>query len=75
MSSLNAAARVVHVRVEGRSRDVPLSELDLGPDPADRDLKLALARLLDLPRSAVRDLVVDRHATGNLTVRPPAVFG
>jgi hypothetical protein len=75
MSNVNTLSSVIHVRAEGLSRDVPLSELDLGPEPADRELKQALARRLELPQAAVRDLVVDRHATGNLTVRPQAVFG
>lgn len=69
------ANAVVHVRFEGRSRDVPLGDLDLGPFASDADVKRALARHLAVPEARFRDYVVDRHETGNLTVRPEAVFG
>ncbi len=66
---------LLHVRFDGRSRDVPLRELDLGAHPGDEQIKQALAALLDVPASRLRDHVIDRHPTGNLTVRPEAVFG
>jgi hypothetical protein len=75
MSNLLNTVSVVHVRVDGSSQDVPLDALDLAPDASDAALKRALARRLELPEHRLRDLVVDRHATGNLTVRPGAVFG
>jgi len=34
-----------------------------------------LSGYLDVPEAKFRDYVVDRHETGNLTVRPEAVFG
>ncbi len=66
---------VVHVRFEGRSLDVPLGQLDLGPASSDGAVKAALARHLEVPEGRLRDYVIDRHETGNLTVRPEAVFG
>ena len=66
---------VVHVRFDGRSLDVPLADLDVGPAANDRDVKRALARYLEVPEAKFRDYVIDRHETGNLTVRPEAVFG
>ncbi|HXG08654.1 MAG TPA: hypothetical protein VNK04_02600 [Gemmataceae bacterium] len=66
---------VVHIRCEGRSRDILLSELGLGPLSSDGAIKEALARYLDVPATKLRDYVIDRHETGNLTVRPEAVFG
>jgi hypothetical protein len=71
---LNEGA-VVHVRFDGRSVDVPLNDLDVGPGSVDVDVKRALARHLEVPEGKLRDYVVDRHETGNLTVRPEAVFG
>ena len=68
-------AAVVHIRFEGRSLDVPLGQLDLGPMASDGDIKGALARHLEVHEGRLRDYVVDRHATGNMTVRPEAVFG
>jgi hypothetical protein len=66
---------VVHIRFEGRSLDIPLSEMDLGRLSSDADIKRAVARHLDVAEARLRDHVIDRHETGNLTVRPEAVFG
>lgn len=69
------AVTVLHIRFEGRSFDVPLSDLDVGVASGDADVKRALAAYLNVPETKFRDYVVDRHETGNLTVRPEAVFG
>ena len=66
---------VVHIRFEGKSVDIPLAEMDLGPQSADADVKRAVARHLEIAEERLHDYVVDRHETGNLTVRPEAVFG
>ena len=68
-------APVLHIRFEGRSFDIPLADLDVGVMSADADVKGALARYLDVAEAKLRDYVVDRHETGNMTVRPQAVFG
>ena len=70
---LNGA--VLHIRFEGHSRDVNLAELDVGPHSSDAAIKQALARHLGVTEARLRDYVIDRHETGNLTVRPEAVFG
>ena len=66
---------VAHVRFEGRSLDVPVGALGLGPGPTDQEVRGAVARYLERPEVALHHHVVDRHANGNLTVRPEAVFG
>ena len=66
---------VLHIRFEGRSFDIPLSDLDVGTMSTDLDVKRALAGYLNVSEMKIRDYVVDRHETGNLTVRPQAVFG
>ena len=71
---LNAES-VAHVRFAGRSFDISLSTLDLGAMSADGQIKRAIALALDLPYSKLDAYVVDRHANGNLTLRPEAVFG
>ena len=68
-------AAVVHVRVDGRSLDVPLAQLDLGEASTDHDVKRAVALHLEVPEASLRDYVIDRHETGNVTIRPQAVFG
>jgi hypothetical protein len=66
---------VLHARFDGRSLDVPLDHLDIGTTSDDRAIKQALARHLEVPEANLRDYAVDRHETGNLTIRPEAVFG
>ncbi len=66
---------VLHARFDGRSLDVPLGVLDIGTASDDREIKLALARHLEVSDAELSDYSVDRHETGNLTVRPEAVFG
>jgi hypothetical protein len=66
---------VAHIRFEGRSLDIPLGNLDVGPQSRDEEIKRALAAYLEVPANRLRDYVVDRHETGNLTIRPAAVFG
>lgn len=67
--------KVVHVRFDGRSLDVPQNDLDVGVASSDGEVLRALARHLGVADGKFRDYVVDRHDTGNLTVRPEAVFG
>jgi hypothetical protein len=69
------AQREVHVRFEGRSIDIAYSLLDLGEQPSDQEVRQALARYLEVPARKLEVYVVERHANGNLTVRPEAVFG
>ena len=73
-SLLNQEA-VLHVRFDGRSLDVPLGDLDVGTASEDREIKQRWPVTSRSPRRALRDYTVDRHETGNLTVRPEAVFG
>jgi hypothetical protein len=58
--------RVAHVRFEGTSRDITFGVLDVGDLSSDEDVRQALANTLNVPV---------RHANGNMTVRPKAVFG
>lgn len=75
MAQLFDGVSVLHVRFDGRSLDIPLADLEIGASPDDGEVKRAVAQRLDVPEVSLRDYTVDRHATGNLTVRPEAVFG
>jgi hypothetical protein len=68
-------APLLHLRFEGRSLEILLSDLDVGSLSSDAQIKHALAAWLNVPEAKFRFYVVDRHDTGNLTVRPEAVFG
>ena len=75
MAELINERAVLHARFDGRSFDIPLADLDIGLGSDDRLVKRVLARHLEIPEAKLRDYTVDRHETGNLTVRPEAVFG
>ena len=66
---------VLHVRFEGRSLDIGLAVLDVGDLSTDQEIRQALARHLDVSVRRLAPYVVERHANGNITVRPEAVFG
>ena len=67
--------RVVHVRFEGHSWDIGFGVLDVGERSGDQDVRQALACYFDVPVQKFAPYVVERHANGNITVRPEAVFG
>ena len=75
MVNATNGAVLLHIRFEGRSLDIPMSDLDIAPTSCDAVIKRSLAAYLDVPVEKFRHYVLDRHETGNLTVRPEAVFG
>ena len=71
----NTNGALLHLRFEGRSFDIPLGDLDVGGLSSDQAIRLALAAYLSVPEGKFGHYVIDRHDTGNFTVRPEAVFG
>ena len=67
--------RTVHIRYAGRSWDVTAGELGLAGGADAAAVKRAVARYLDVAPASLDAYVVEFHATGNITVRPEAVFG
>ncbi|MBV7327317.1 hypothetical protein KFU94_03480 [Chloroflexi bacterium TSY] len=65
----------MHVRFQGQSFDLPLRNLDLGHHSFDSDIYRILAKQLNVERKQLNGYVVERHANGNMTVRPEAIFG
>ncbi len=65
----------IHVRVDGRSFDVPADRLGLAGGSSDDQIKQRVAGFLEIPFNRLSETVIDRHANGNITVRPQAVFG
>ena len=70
-----ATVPMMHVRYNGRSVDIPLGDLDVGQGSTDQQIKRAAAGYLDIPTADLRNYVVDRHASDNMTIRPQAVYG
>lgn len=65
----------LHIRFEGKSRDIPLAEIDIGIASTDDQVKQSVANLLDTEVSKLENYVIERHANGNFSIRPEAVFG
>jgi hypothetical protein len=63
---------VLHVRFGGSCFDISQPGLEIGPASADRSVKRAVAEFLGVPSYRLDEYVVDRHANGNLTIRPEA---
>ncbi len=66
---------MIHVRFEGRSFDVSEKVLGLKTPASDRKVREGLARHLDVGFGQMEGYVVDRLASGDLVVRPEAVYG
>lgn len=66
---------MVHVRFEGKSFD--LTELQLGMTAGMSDAQVfeRIARHLDVGTVRFGDYVVDRRPSGDIVIRPEAVYG
>lgn len=65
----------IHIRVMGRSRNIPLAQLNLQPYASDETIRQEVARFMEVPVERLKDTFIERHENGNITVRPEAVFG
>lgn len=66
---------MVHIRFEGRSLDLNERDLELTTGMTDADIKARIARRLEVRPEKLRSYVVDRPASGNIVIRPEAVYG
>ena len=66
---------VLHLRFQGRSRDIALDALNLDNAATDDAIRMAVAQFMDVGLDQLNGTVIERHANGNLTLRPEALFG
>ena len=66
---------MVHVRFEGRSYDIAEIQLGVTAGMNDTTVKERLAQHFDVKRDRLESYVVDRRPSGDLIVRPEAVYG
>jgi len=66
---------MVHIRFEGRSVDVVETQLGITGSMSDMAVKERVARHLDVNSDRLSAYVVDRRPSGDLIVRPEAVYG
>jgi hypothetical protein len=65
----------LHIRFDGRSFDLPLAQLGLADELSEQDVRAAAARFLEVGFDRLDDYVVEQHKTGNMTLRPEAIYG
>jgi hypothetical protein len=66
---------MVHVRFEGRSYDIPETQLGVRSRMNDNTVKERLAQHFDVKCDRFESYVVDRRPSGDLIIRPEAVYG
>lgn len=66
---------MVHIRYAGRSLDINEAALDIKAGMTDAEIKLRVARRLEVAPDRLREYIVDRSPSGNLIIRPEAVYG
>lgn len=66
---------MVHVRFEGRSFDVAENILGITRQTSDTAVKERLGQHLDISQERLNDYVIDRRPSGDVIIRPEAVYG
>jgi hypothetical protein len=66
---------MVHIRFEGRSYDLAENQLGIAAGMSDKAIKERLANHFDVKGSRFDSYVIDRRPSGDLIVRPEAVYG
>lgn len=66
---------MVHIRFEGRSYDLTESQLGITTNMNESAIKERLAQHLDVGRDRLQYYVIDRRPSGDLIIRPEAVYG
>ena len=66
---------MIHIRSEGRSLDVTETQLGITTGMNDIAVKEKVSRHLDVNTNRLSAYVVDRRPSGDLIIRPEAVYG
>ncbi|EDX76396.1 hypothetical protein MC7420_4652 [Coleofasciculus chthonoplastes PCC 7420] len=66
---------MVHIRFEGRSYDIPENQLGIQVGMRDSVVKERIAQYFEVGRDRLTDYVIDRRPSGDLIIRPEAVYG
>jgi hypothetical protein len=66
---------MVHIRFEGRSFDVAESRLGITSSSTDVAIKQRLSQHLDVAQDRFSNYVIDRRPSGDVIIRPEAVYG
>jgi hypothetical protein len=75
LGQIEAQNPMIHVRFEGKSWDLPMSQAGLSPTSSPAEIRENVSRLLGLSLPLLNSYTLERHPNGNVTIRPEAVFG
>lgn len=77
MSNLVSASPLIHIFALGFQNSIALSDLnDIGNASSEAEILQAVETHLGLPPRSLAGFTLSKDIeTGNMTVRPPAVFG
>lgn len=66
---------VFHIRYAGRTFEIKPKVFDLSLKASDREIMDRVADWLGIPESKLSNYVIDRRPSGQVVVRPEAIFG
>jgi len=66
---------MIHIRFEGRSLDIAENQLGITAGMNDVAVKERVSQHLDVRVNRLSAYVVDRRPSGDLIIRPEAVYG
>lgn len=66
---------MVHVRFEGKSYDLTEQQLGMTAGMSDALVMERVSQHLDVGAARFNDYVVDRRPSGDIVIRPEAVYG
>lgn len=66
---------MIHIRFEGRSYNIKRGNLSVTISMSDAATKEQLAQYFDVHSNRFSSYVIDRRPSGDLIVRPEAVYG
>jgi hypothetical protein len=66
---------MVHIRFEGCSYDMQEAQISLDASMNDSAMKQKLAHYFDVNLNRFESYVIDRRPSGDLIIRPEAVYG
>ncbi|HEY9705872.1 MAG TPA: hypothetical protein V6C58_25780 [Allocoleopsis sp.] len=66
---------MVHIRLNGRSYDINEGQLNLTANMNDNTIKERVSKYFDVGVTQLESYVIDRRPSGDLIIRPEAVYG
>ncbi len=68
------SSKVLHVRLDGKTKELALSELPLTPKSTDEEILAVLAKNLRVDIERFSFFTIERKKDGSIYLRPDALF-